>query len=309
MSGAGERIKINKQKSWGAVPEELVEDQRLGAVARLVAIWICIRPPGWKIRRDHMLETLGLGLDAWWRARQQLIDYKYLFVTPKREVGRFAGSDLEFFSEPQGADPAPSATAQGFPERGSTVLGSTALGKPRRLTETDKTVEKIKTPPPQKGVVVVSEAALKPAGQPGSSLSELLGVEGVLGGQLDLKSAGATLEQLDYLHTAFHAGVASGNIKDQGAWLVKMAERAAAGQMTGLRQTGTLAAPPVATLAAELLATGIKNGSAILCHTTNKKWVFDEFGGARNGAGVLVGPAATRALLARVAAGELQVNQ
>lgn len=262
-----------------------------------------------------MLETLGLGLDAWWRARQQLIDYKYLFVTPRRVGGRFAGSDLEFFSEPQGvADPATAqgftergSTAQGFPEPGSSELGSSEPGKPLCLTETDETVTKIKTPPPQKGVVVFEDAS-KPAGQPGPRLSEILGVKGVLGDQLDLKSAGATREQLDYLHTAFHAGVASGGIKDQGAWLVKMAARAAAGQMTGQRQASALAAP-VTTLAAELLATGIKNGSAILCHATNKKWVFDEFGGARNGAGVLVGPAETRALLARVSAGELQVNQ
>lgn len=159
-------------------------------------------------------------------------------------------------------------------------------------------------------VVVVSEKAETQPETPGQRLSQILQISGAWAADLDAKSAGASRQQLDHLQAAFQAGVATGSIKDEGAWLIKMAAKAAAGLLTGQRVRGALAAQPVATtLAAELLASGIKNGSTIFCNQSSKKWGFDEFGGVRNSDGVLVGPAATRDLLARIAAGELQVSQ
>lgn len=148
----GERIKINKKRPWGAVPEALVVDVRLGPTARLVGVWLCIRPPGWVVRRDHLLSVLGIGLDAWWRARKQLLQLGYLVEHKTRQGGRFTSADLEFLPDPE------PATAQWFAEHGESAPGSSEQGKPEPLTTTVLTT--VLTPPPQKAaekVVVVDE--------------------------------------------------------------------------------------------------------------------------------------------------------
>lgn len=154
----GERIKINKKRPWGAVPEALVVDVRLGPTARLVGVWLCIRPPGWVVRRDHLLSVLGIGLDAWWRARKQLLQLGYLIEHKARQGGRFTAADLEFFPDPE------PATAQGFTEHGESVPGSSEHGKPEPLPTTVLTT--VLTPPPQTAVekVVVVDEIEWPAG-------------------------------------------------------------------------------------------------------------------------------------------------
>jgi hypothetical protein len=157
----GERIRINKKRPWGAVPEALVVDVRLGTTARLVGVWLCIRPPGWIVRREHLLSVLGIGLDAWWRARKQLLQLGYLVEHKAREGGRFTSANLEFFPEP-----VPAATTQGFTEHGQSEPGSAKLGEPEPLPTTVLTP--VLTPPPQRAadkVVVVDEVEIEwPAG-------------------------------------------------------------------------------------------------------------------------------------------------
>lgn len=144
----GERIKIDRTRPWGSVPQALIEDKRLGPTARLVATWLCIRPPGWIVRRTHLLECLGIGLHAWWAARRELIEHKYLIVQQCRAGGRFTTADLEFFPQPE------LSTALGFTERGETELGLPALGKPEPLPKTKKTLT-VEIPPQHKKLVVV----------------------------------------------------------------------------------------------------------------------------------------------------------
>lgn len=145
----GERIQIRRDRPWGSEPESLVEDVELGPTARLVGVWLCIRPPNWIVRRAHLLSTLGIGLDSWWRARRELIARGYLVEHLCREGGRFTTAELEFFPQPD------LATAQGFTEHGKSELGSAEPGKAEPLTETLKTITK--KPPPQTAVVVASE--------------------------------------------------------------------------------------------------------------------------------------------------------
>lgn len=154
----GERIKIDKKRPYGVVPEALVVDGRLSPTARLVGIWLCIRPPGWVVRRDHLLSVLGIGLDAWWRARKQLLQLGYLVEHKTRLGGRFTSADLEFLPDPE------PATAQGFSERGKSERGKPVLGKPPPLPATVSTPTLV-TPPPQKDVVVGDEIEIEwPAG-------------------------------------------------------------------------------------------------------------------------------------------------
>ena len=154
----GERIQIRRDRPWGSVPESLVVDVKLGPTARLVAVWLCIRPPNWIVRRGHVLNTLGIGLDAWWRARRELIAHGYLVEHPYRNAGRFTTADLEFFPQPDLA----TATAHGFTEPGKSEPGSTELGKTEPLTTTLKTITK--RPPPQTAVVVSKIEIQWPAG-------------------------------------------------------------------------------------------------------------------------------------------------
>lgn len=164
--GAGERIKIDRSRPWGSVPESLIEDRRLSPKARLVACWLCVRPPGWIVRRRHLLDRLGIGLDSWWRVRRELLQHGYLVVHQSRTAGRFSAAELEFFPQPDLA--AATATAQGFTEHGSTVLGSSELGKHGPLTVTALPVTVLpKTPQPKKQrtkTVVVSETKEKETG-------------------------------------------------------------------------------------------------------------------------------------------------
>lgn len=139
----GERIKIDRTRPWGSVPESLIEDRRLGPTTRLVAAWLCIRPPGWIVRRTHLLECLGIGLHAWWQARRELIKHKYLIVEQCRTGGRFTTADLEFFPQPE------LSTALGFTERGASELGSPEPGKPVPLPKTKETLT-VETLPPHK---------------------------------------------------------------------------------------------------------------------------------------------------------------
>lgn len=148
--GSGERIKINKKRPWGAIPESLVVDVRLSTTARIVAVWLCIRPPNWIVRREHLLASLGIGLDAWWRARRQLLQLGYLVEHKERRGGRFTSAGLEFFPDPE------PATTQGFTEHGESELGLSGQGKAESLATTVSTPTKI---PPQGNVVVVDEIA------------------------------------------------------------------------------------------------------------------------------------------------------
>lgn len=147
---SGERIKINKKKPWGAIPESIVVDVRMSATARIVAVWLCIRPPNWVVRRDHLLTSLGIGLDAWWRARRQLLQLGYLVEHKERRGGRFTSAGLEFFPDPE------PATAQGFSEHGKSELELSQQVKAEPLATTVSTTTKL---PPQKTVVVADDIA------------------------------------------------------------------------------------------------------------------------------------------------------
>jgi len=56
---SGGVLKVEHRAHWGAVPESLLEDERLDLDTRAVAAWLAIRPPGWQISINAMRNRLG----------------------------------------------------------------------------------------------------------------------------------------------------------------------------------------------------------------------------------------------------------
>lgn len=79
-SHTGGVVKIGAiQGRWGAVPEALFEDQRLGLDTRAVAGWLSTRPEGWQISVFHLRKRLGIGKDKWQRMANELVAAGYLY--------------------------------------------------------------------------------------------------------------------------------------------------------------------------------------------------------------------------------------
>lgn len=63
---------VRQSARWGAVPEALLEDVRLGLDARAVASWLATRPDGWEIRIDPLCRRLAVGRERWRRIAREL---------------------------------------------------------------------------------------------------------------------------------------------------------------------------------------------------------------------------------------------
>ena len=133
-----EKIQIVKNKPWGAIPEALITDPRLGHAAVRLGVWLAIRPDGWRVWKEHSKRECRLGEDSWDRACRELKNAGYLMVKTSRSGGRFGGLQLEFNPQPELSTN--TATVDGF-----TVHGSTGDGKPAQLTRTHEQ----KPPPPE----------------------------------------------------------------------------------------------------------------------------------------------------------------
>lgn len=143
-----ERIKINKKRPWGAIPESLVEDTRLGASACRLGVWLTMRPANWVVRPQQVMNVLGMGKDAYYSARAQLIQFGYLQMDQAtNRGGQFGDVVYQFDPEPARSEPEP--TVSGFSGYGSTGFGQTVSGKPGDLTTTDKQ-EHLKQQQPQR---------------------------------------------------------------------------------------------------------------------------------------------------------------
>ncbi len=140
-------------------------------------------------------------------------------------------------------------------------------------------------------------------------LSKMLGLNGPRAEDLDRKSRGASMQQLEFLRASYAAGSASGKIKDEGAWLIQMAAKASRGEITGQPPASAPAVRPPRTLEEDLLSVGLTAGCTIQCPATSKQWTVHESGWTRNSVGLLVTPETTRMLIQRVRAGELSVSQ
>lgn len=74
---AGGVLRVNHTSRWGAVPEALLEDDRLSLDARAVAAWLGIKSNGWTIKVDYLRSKMGLGKQRWERIARELINGGY----------------------------------------------------------------------------------------------------------------------------------------------------------------------------------------------------------------------------------------
>lgn len=63
---------------WGAVPEAMLEDERLSLDTRGVAAWLATRPPSWQIKVAALRRRLGVGRERWFRIARELERSGYL---------------------------------------------------------------------------------------------------------------------------------------------------------------------------------------------------------------------------------------
>lgn len=96
---------------WGAVPEKLLEDERLSLDSRLVAAWLATRPEGWTIVISALRQRLKIGKDKWLRIAQELVAAGY--VTRRKMSGQSRGRfewDIVFTPLPTATDATKSPT-------------------------------------------------------------------------------------------------------------------------------------------------------------------------------------------------------
>ena len=270
-SDAGDQIIVDYSRGgWGAVPECILEDRRISLSARCIAAWIITRPRGWVVRRWHLLEVLGIGLDAWWAARRQLIDAGYLVTSQSRPTrGRFNACTYRL--DPYaGVDAAnaevaiePIATAQGFSVHGEAEHGRTEHGGPRRLPTPVLPTPVSTTPPPtraaEQALVRGGGGAIEGEGSPGAfgekerpqgslaavaptgaNAPKLIGVGTRLAdlltpsemGRADAAGIGASEEQLRRAERVVRGMIEQGTVRTVPALAVRMARMAARGEVS-----------------------------------------------------------------------------
>lgn len=125
------KIRIDTTKPWGVVPEAMIEDGRLGHRAALLAVWLTIRPDGWKVWKEYAKMKCRLGEDGWDTACRQLEEAGYLLTKKSRTAGRFSGLQIEFNPQPDGRP-----TVGGFTAHDATDHGSAGDAEPAHLTRT-----------------------------------------------------------------------------------------------------------------------------------------------------------------------------
>ncbi|CAB3814313.1 hypothetical protein LMG26846_00057 [Achromobacter insuavis] len=141
----GGTLEVVHGARWGAVPEALLEDKRLGLDTRGTAAWLAIKPTGWKIIIEVLCNRLDITRGRWQRIARELQEFGYL------QRDRVHGSNGQWiwmtsFSPvptsgygetihgPAGNGPASSGPAS----NGRITHGSSIDGKPRHKSSGSK---------------------------------------------------------------------------------------------------------------------------------------------------------------------------
>jgi hypothetical protein len=146
---SGGVVQVVHTARYGAVPEALLEDRRLGLDSRAVAAWLAIKASGWQINVAYLRWCLALpgkeelGKDIWQRIATELESAGYLSRTKHKGQNGLWVWHITFNPVPCGATVAGSA-GYGSAVHGAPVHGSAEDGQPGhkpvpRLTVPTKT--------------------------------------------------------------------------------------------------------------------------------------------------------------------------
>lgn len=154
---SGGVVQVVHTARYGAVPEALLEDRRLGLDSRAVAAWLAIKASGWQINVGYLRWCLALpgkeelGKDIWQRIATELESAGYLSRSKQKGQNGLWVWHITFNPVPCDATVAGSA-GYGSAVHGAPVYGSAADGQPGhkpvpRVTVPTKNTTTYKPPP------------------------------------------------------------------------------------------------------------------------------------------------------------------
>lgn len=173
---SGGVVQVVHTARYGAVPEALLEDRRLGLDSRAVAAWLAIKASGWQINVEYLRWCLALpgkeelGKDIWQRIATELESAGYLSRAKHRGKQGLWVWHITFNPVPCGATVAGSA-GYGGAAHGAPVHGSAADGQPGhkpvpRITVPTKKTTTNKRPPSPTPKPFASGDIVPPNGDP-----------------------------------------------------------------------------------------------------------------------------------------------
>lgn len=130
---SGGVVQVVHTARYGAVPEALLEDRRLGLDSRAVAAWLAIKASGWQINVAYLRWCLALpgkdelGKDIWQRIATELESAGYLSRTKQKGQSGLWVWHITFNPVPCGATVA-GATVAGSAGYGGAVHGAPTYG-------------------------------------------------------------------------------------------------------------------------------------------------------------------------------------
>lgn len=145
---SGGVVQVQHFARFGAVPEALLEDQRLDLDARAVAAWLAVKHNGWQISIGVLRNRLSrngriLGKERWRRIAEQLEAAEYLSRKLINGPGGLWVWHITFTPVPsfstRGGFPADGSTASGFATDGPAVSGKPGNKVLPRKPRTNKT--------------------------------------------------------------------------------------------------------------------------------------------------------------------------
>lgn len=145
---SNDSITVRKRRKWSAVPDDVLEDTRLGLRTRAVLGWMLGRADGWVIQIEYMLRVLGMTEYVWASVRTELQEAGYYRQTRVRQPNgtiTWIKDVLDPPEPPSPREPRMVKTIRGSARDGSAARGAAVHGS---LGDIPPEVNQYEIPPP-----------------------------------------------------------------------------------------------------------------------------------------------------------------
>jgi len=122
-------VRIQKRRSFSAIPDDILEDTRMRTETRLVLGWLIGRPDGWEIRVGFIQYKLGLSRGRWATTRKEMEKFGYLQTKRWQKIDGTFQWEFTVTDEPDTSE----TNIAGF-----SGDGQTSDGKPCNITTQSK---------------------------------------------------------------------------------------------------------------------------------------------------------------------------